>query len=108
MNKQEILEMAVKENEDSYDEREVSIIEKGATWARVIGLAACLILVVLGNHIFDAPEVSATSLIMFFSMDACDNLFIYSQLKKHKNLIKGIIDVLGIIAFTVLLIFLIA
>ncbi|MEE1219467.1 MAG: DUF6442 family protein [Ruminococcus sp.] len=106
MNKQEILEMAVKENEYSYDEREEAIIEKGAGWAMVIGMLVCFILVFLGIHIFDAPEVSVTSLLMFLSMDACNNFFIFSQLKKRKYLVKGIINGVEIIIFAILLIYL--
>ena len=103
MNKQEILEMAVKENEYSYDELEEKNNKKGAGWAMVIG---CFILVFLGIHIFDAPEASVTSLLMFLSMDACNNFFIFSQLKKRKYLVKGIINGVEIIIFAILLIYL--
>ena len=107
MDKDTILKLSRQENEDGQDEREQSIEAKAAKVGKAVGIAVCLLLVLVADWILGNGDLARGAWVVFFAMEGSGNLYKYKSTGKTSALVWGVLQLLCSIIYVVL-IFLIA
>ena len=92
MDKETILQMSRAENQGKQDEREKSITEKAMGIGQPVGLFVCVLLALISDFVLHNRDIGRAAWIVFFTMDGCSNLYLYSQNKKRSMLVWGIVE----------------
>ena len=100
MDKDEILKISQQENKGKLDERESLAYGKASRIGMAIGALLCMILVLI-SELLNAPELALAGWLVYFTMQGSFNLSLYFQLKTHKKLIYGIVEIIFACAFAV-------
>ncbi|MBR2890116.1 MAG: hypothetical protein IKC09_07565 [Oscillospiraceae bacterium] len=103
MDKETILQMSRAENQGKQDEREQSIEEKAYGFGRTVGLFACVLLVLISEYVLGNRDIGRGAWIIFFTMEGCSNLYLYSQHKKPSKLTWGILQLFCAVTYLVIL-----
>ena len=103
MDKETILKLSRKENENKYDEYQMRSIDFSYKLSRVIGGVLCAILACMGGFIFKARELSMGVCAIYFSMSSSGNFIKFYMMRKKRDLIWAIIDSFVTIASLILL-----
>ena len=103
MDKETILKLSRKENENKYDEGQIAAIDFSYKVSRIVGGILCALLACVGAFVFEARELSMGVCIVYFSMAASGNLIKFLSMRKKVDLVWGIIDSIITIVSLVLL-----
>ncbi|MEE1038476.1 MAG: DUF6442 family protein [Eubacterium sp.] len=104
MNREDILKKSQQENKGRLDEMEMSAMDKAGKAGMLVGAILSIFFVVFAR-IFNLPEVSLASFMIYFSILGSRELVLYKYLNNRSKLIHGIICVLFAVAFLVAFIF---
>lgn len=105
MNKDEILKMSQRENKGKFDERELDAFGKASRVGMLVGALLCVVLAFVSDVVFDMPELALAGWMLYFAMEASNNIVLFRYLKKRSNLIYGIIGILIAVVFAVAIVF---
>ena len=104
MNKEEILKMSREENEGKLDEREILAYGTASRTGMLVGAILCAVLVFVSELLFHIPEIGWVSWLVYFAMQGSSNIVLYRDLKNHRSLIWGIIEIAFAVVFAVVLV----
>lgn len=104
MNKDEILKMSREENEGRHDEREMLVYGTASRVGMLVGAIICAVLVFASELLFHVPEIGLVGWLVYFSMQGSGNVMLYKELKKRRNLIWGIIEIVFAVVFAIVLV----
>ncbi len=104
MEKESILKMSREENEGRRDEHEMAVSAAASKVGMLVGGLVCIVLVFLGTLVLNAPEISLSGWMVYFSMYASSNFVLFRELQNRRNLIWGIITVAVSAGFCVALV----
>jgi len=99
MDKESILKMSREENEGRRDEREMAVSAEAAKVGMLVGGLVCIVLVFLGRLVLNAPEISFAGWMVYFSMYAGSDFFLFRRLGNRRYLIWGIITAVASAGF---------
>lgn len=105
MNKDEILKMSQRENKGKFDERELDAFGKASRVGMLVGALLCVVLAFVSDVVFDMHELALAGWMLYFAMEASNNIVLFRYLKKRSNLIYGIIGILIAVVFAVAIVF---
>ena len=89
MTREEILEKSRKENK-VMDEREQSVILRGADIAKTVGLALCLIVIFVSDTLGADPAAGLGTFAIYWGMYAADYAYRAWHLRKGKNILMAV------------------
>lgn len=92
MEKETILKLSRQENENKYDEYEISAIDLSYKISQLVGGVLCAILALVSAFAFEARELSMGVLAIYYSMLASSSIVKYIKMKRNFHLICGIIE----------------
>lgn len=101
MNKEEILKISRQENKGKPDECETAAFGKASRIGMLVGAALCVLIILAGEFIFNAPEIGLVCWLVYFSMQGSSNIVLYMHLKNRSKLIYAIIEIICAIIFAV-------
>ena len=89
MTKDEILEMSRKENQ-IMDEREQGVILRGASIAKGVGLALCILVVFLGDVLGANPASGLGAFAIYWGMYGTDRAYRWWKLRDRFDLLLAV------------------
>ena len=107
MNKESILQLSRKENENKPDECTLAAHAAAAKFSSIVGGYIAALLSLLGAFLFDSLALSAGVCTLLFSMGAVEHIVIYKKLKQPRYLIwcisEAVVGISGFISLFLLL-----
>ena len=100
MTKEEILEKSRKDNK-LMDEREQSVVLRGSSIAKGVGLALCMIVVVLGEILGADPAAGLGAFAIYWGMYGTDRAYRWWKLRERSDLLLAVGSFAFFIAFVV-------
>ena len=104
MDKDHILQMSRNENEGQPDEWEQSIEKQAAQIGKAVGIAICLLLVLLAEWVLDNRDIAQGAWTVYFSMEGCSDLYKYLKTKKRSKLFWAVLELFCAAGYVVLVI----
>lgn len=101
MNKDEILKRSRQENEGKHDECEMAAYSTASRVGMLVGTFVCVALILASEFVFHLPEIGLVGWLVYFAMQGTSNVVLFTKMKKRKQLIWGIIEILFSITFAV-------
>ena len=107
MNKESILRLSRRENENNLDEYTLATHVSAAKFSNIVGGYIAALLSLLGALLFDSLALSAGVCTLLFLMGTVEHAVIYKRIKKAKYLVWCIFEaIVGIASFISLFLFL--
>ena len=100
MNKDEILRMSREENEGRHDERELRAFGTASRIGMATGALLCTLLAV-ASKLLDVPEIGLAGWMVYFGMFGAGYLALYRELRRRRDLVWGVVDLVIALAFAV-------
>ena len=104
MDKDQILQMSRNEHKGLPDERELSIEKQAARIGKAVGIAVCLLLVLLAECVLHNRLIAQGAWVVFFSIEGSSDLYTYLKTRKLSRLIWAILKLFCAITYTVIII----
>ena len=104
MNRDEVLKAIREENEGRHDEREIIAFGTASRSGMLVGAVMCVVLVFAGQFLFHIPEIGLVCWLVYFAMQGSSNLVLFKDLKNHRNLLWGIVELAFAVAFAAVLV----
>ena len=100
MDKETVLRLSRKENENKPDEYTLAAHASAAKFSYAVGGYVAALLSMLGAFLFDSLALSAGVCTLLFSMGVAEHTIMYKKLKNKKYLIWSIVEAtVGIATF---------
>jgi hypothetical protein len=106
MDKDQILQMSRDENKGQPDEREQSIEKQAANIAKAVGIAVCLLLVLLAECVLHNRDIGRTAWIVFFAMEGSSNCCKFIKTKKRSYLFWAVLELICAVIYLTFIILL--
>ena len=89
MTREEILEKSRRENE-SMDEREQAVMLRSSSIAKAVGLALCMLVVLVSDILGADPSASLSSFAIYWGMQGTDRVYRWWKLRNRADLFWSI------------------
>ena len=100
MTKDEILAKSRKENK-IMDEREQAVVRRGASIAKGVGLALCILVVFLGDVLGADPAAGLGAFGIYWGMYGTDRAYRWWKLRERTDLLLAVGSFAFVVAFAV-------